>query len=107
MFLSRELDSTEATLSILKARSGRSGWTIPMVFNPERLTFFEDQYWNNISSVMFDNIINKESYPYSKRRLKYYSLVFKDAEHKIINGVNPEDVHKNLIKDLNRLQSRN
>jgi hypothetical protein len=56
---------------------------------------------------MFDNIINKESYPYSKRRLKYYSLVFKDAEHKIINGVNPEDVHKDLIKDLNRLQSRN
>ena len=55
---------------------------------------------------MFDNIINKESYPYSKRRLKYYSLVFKDAEHKIINGVNPEDVHKDLIKDLNRLQSR-
>ena len=56
---------------------------------------------------MFDNIINKESYPYSKRRLKYYSLVFKDAEHKIINGVNPEDVHKDLIKDLNRLRSRN
>ena len=56
---------------------------------------------------MFDNIINKESYPYSKRRLKYYSLVFKDAEDKIINGVNPEDVHKDLIKDLNRLQSRN
>ena len=42
-----------------------------------------------------------------KKRLKYYSLVFKDAEHKIINGVNPEDVHKDLIKDLNRLQSRN
>ena len=57
--------------------------------------------------ILFDNIINKESYPYSKRRLKYYSLVFKDAEHKIINGVNPEDVHKDLIKDLNRLQSRN
>ena len=56
---------------------------------------------------MFDKIINNESYPYSKRRLKYYSLVFKDAEHKIINGVNPEDVHKDLIKDLNRLQSRN
>ena len=56
---------------------------------------------------MFDNIVNKESYPYSKRRLKYYSLVFKDAEHKIINGVNPEGVHKDLIKDLNRLQSRN
>ena len=44
MFLSRELDSTEAKLSILKARSGRSGWIIPMIFNPERLTFFEDQY---------------------------------------------------------------
>ena len=44
IFLSRELDSTEATLSILKARSGRSGWIIPMIFNPERLTFFEDQY---------------------------------------------------------------
>ena len=44
MFLLRELDSTEATLSILKARSGRSGWMIPMIFNPERLTFFEDQY---------------------------------------------------------------
>ena len=56
---------------------------------------------------MFDKIINNESYSYSKRRLKYYSLVFKDAEHKIINGVNPEDVHKDLIKDLNRLQSRN
>ena len=56
---------------------------------------------------MFDNIVNNESYPYSKRRLKYYSLVFKDAEDKIINGVNPEDVHKDLIKDLNRLQSRN
>ena len=56
---------------------------------------------------MFDNIINKESYPFSKRRLKYYSLVFKDAEDKIINGVNPEDVHKDLIKDLNRVQSRN
>ena len=56
---------------------------------------------------MFDNIINKESYPYSKRRLKYYSLVFKDAEHKIINGVNPEDVHNDLIKDLNRVQSIN
>ena len=56
---------------------------------------------------MFDNIINKENYPYSKRRLKYYSLVFKDAEHKIINGVNPEDVHKDLIKDLNRVQSIN
>ena len=56
---------------------------------------------------MFENIVNNESYPYSKRRLKYYSLVFKDAEHKIINGVNPEDVHKNLIKDVNRLQSRN
>ena len=56
---------------------------------------------------MFDNIVNNESYSYSKRRLKYYSLVFKDAEHKIINGVNPEDVHNDLIKDLNRLQSRN
>ena len=56
---------------------------------------------------MFDNIVNNESYSYSKRRLKYYSLVFKDAEDKIINGVNPEDVHKDLIKDLNRLQSRN
>ena len=56
---------------------------------------------------MFDNIVNNESYSYSKRRLKYYSLVFKDAEHKIINGVNPEDVHKDLIKDLNRVQSRN
>ena len=56
---------------------------------------------------MFDNIVNNESYPYSKRRLKYYSLVFKDAEHKIINGVNPEDVHKDLIKELKRLQSRN
>ena len=56
---------------------------------------------------MFDNIVNNESYSYSKRRLKYYSLVFKDAEHKIINGVKPEDVHKDLIKDLNRLQSRN
>lgn len=56
---------------------------------------------------MFDKIINNESYPYSKRRLKYYSLVFKDAEHKIINGVNPEGVHKDLIKDLNRVQSIN
>ena len=56
---------------------------------------------------MFENIVNNESYPYSKRILKYYSLVFKDAEDKIINGVNPEDVHKDLIKDLNRLQSRN
>ena len=56
---------------------------------------------------MFDNIVNNESYSYSKRRLKYYSLVFKDAEYKIINGVNPEDIHKDLIKDLNRLQSRN
>ena len=56
---------------------------------------------------MFDNIINNKNYSYSKRRLKYYSLVFKDAEHKIINGVNPEDVHKDLIKYLNRLQSRN
>ena len=56
---------------------------------------------------MFDNIVNNESYPYSKRRLKYYSLVFKDAEHKIINGVNPEGVHIDLIKDLKRLQSRN
>ena len=56
---------------------------------------------------MFDKIINNESYPYSKRRLKYYSLVFKDAEDKIINGVNPEDVHKDLIKDLNRVQSIN
>ena len=56
---------------------------------------------------MFDNIVNNKSYSYSKRRFKYYSLVFKDAEHKIINGVNPEDVHKDLIKDLNRLQSRN
>jgi len=44
MFLSRELDSTEADLSILKARSGRSGWNIPMVFNSERLTFAEDIY---------------------------------------------------------------
>ena len=44
MFLSRELDSTEADLSILKARSGRSGWNIPMVFNSERLTFAEDLY---------------------------------------------------------------
>ena len=56
---------------------------------------------------MFDKIINNESYPYSKRRLKYYSLVFKDAGDKIINGVNPEDVHNDLIKDLNRVQSRN
>ena len=56
---------------------------------------------------MFDKIINNESYPYSKRRLKYYSLVFKDAEDKIRNGVNPEDVHKDLIKDLNRVQSIN
>ena len=56
---------------------------------------------------MFDNIVNNKSYSYSKKRLKYYSLVFKDAEHKIINGVNPEGVHKDLIKDLNRLQSRN
>ena len=55
---------------------------------------------------MFDKIINNESYPYSKRRLKYYSLAFKDAEDKIRNGVNPDDVHKDLIKDLNRLQSR-
>ena len=56
---------------------------------------------------MFDNIVNNESYPYSKRRLKYYSLVFKDAEDKIINGVNPEDVQKDLIKDLNRVKSIN
>ena len=56
---------------------------------------------------MFDKIINNESYPYSKRRLKYYSLAFKDAEDKIRNGVNPDDVHKDLIKDLNRVQSRN
>ena len=56
---------------------------------------------------MFDNIVNNESYPYSKRRLKYYSLVFKDAEDKIRNGENPDDVHKDLLKDLNRLQSRN
>ena len=41
MFLSRDLDSKEAILSILKARSGRSGWIIPMVFNPKRLTFAE------------------------------------------------------------------
>ena len=41
MFLSRDLDSKEAILSILKARSGRSGWTIPMVFNPKCLTFAE------------------------------------------------------------------
>ena len=41
---------------------------------------------------MFDNIVNNKSYSYSKKRLKYCSLVFKDAEHKIINGVNPEDV---------------
>ncbi len=47
---------------------------------------------------MFDKIINNESYPYSKRRLKYYSLAFKDAEDKIRNGVNPDDVHKDLIK---------
>ena len=56
---------------------------------------------------MFDNFVNNKSYSYSKKRLKYYSLVFKDAEHKIINGVNPEGVHIDLIKDLNRLQSRN
>ena len=56
---------------------------------------------------MFENIVNNKSYSYSKKRLKYYSLVFKDAEHKIINGVNPEDVHKDLIKDLNRVQSIN
>ena len=56
---------------------------------------------------MFENIVNNESYPYSKRRLKYYSLVFKDAEDKIRNGVNHKDVHKDLIKDLNRMQSRN
>ena len=41
MFLSRDLDSKEAILSILKARSGRSGWSIPMVFNPKQLTFAE------------------------------------------------------------------
>ena len=41
MFLSRELDSKEAILSILKARSGRSGWSLPMVFNPKQLTFAE------------------------------------------------------------------
>ena len=56
---------------------------------------------------MFDNIVNNESYSYSKRRLKYYSLAFKDAEDKIRNGVNPDDVHKDLIKDLNRVQSIN
>ena len=56
---------------------------------------------------MFDKIINNESYPYSKRRLKYYSLAFKDAEDKIRNGENPDDVHKDLIKDLNRVQSIN
>ena len=31
MFLSRDLDSKEAILSILKARSGRSGWSIPIL----------------------------------------------------------------------------
>ena len=41
MFISRELYSKEAILSILKARSGRSGWSIPMVFNPKQLTFAE------------------------------------------------------------------
>ena len=56
---------------------------------------------------MFDNIVNNKSYSYLKKRLKYYSLVFKDAEDKIRNGVNPEDVHKDLIKDLNRVQSIN
>ena len=56
---------------------------------------------------MFDNIVNNKSYSYSKKRLKYCSLVFKDAEDKIRNGVNPEDFHKDLIKDLNRVQSRN
>ena len=34
-------------------------------------------------------------------------MVFKDAEDKIRNGINPDDVHKDLIKDLNRVQSIN
>ena len=56
---------------------------------------------------MYDNIKNNEIYSYSKRRLKYYYLVFKVAEDKIRNGVNFEDVHKDEIKDLNRVQSIN
>ena len=41
LFLSREPDSNEGYLSILKARSGPAGWNIPLNFNPKRLTFVE------------------------------------------------------------------
>ena len=41
LFLSRDLDSSEGNLSVLKARSGRSGWWISLVFNPRRMTYGE------------------------------------------------------------------
>ena len=41
LFLVRDLDSNEASLNVQKARSGKSGWSIPLVFNPERLIFGE------------------------------------------------------------------
>ena len=40
-YLSREPDSDEGNLSILKARSGPAGWNIPLNFNHKRLTFVE------------------------------------------------------------------
>ena len=44
LFLVGELDSNEASLNVQKARSGKSGWSIPLVFNPERLSFGETYY---------------------------------------------------------------
>lgn len=44
LFLVRDLDSNEASLNVQKARSGKSGWSIPLVFNPERLSFGETYF---------------------------------------------------------------
>ena len=41
MFLVREQNSNDSQLHIQKARSGESGWWIPMVFNPNIMVFGE------------------------------------------------------------------
>ena len=41
MFLVRAQNSTDAELHIQKARSGESGWFIPMIFNPNNMVFGE------------------------------------------------------------------
>ena len=56
---------------------------------------------------MFCNNLSNENHHNLKGKRKYYYLVYKDAIKKIMDGANPDDVHKAINKDWKRFESRN